>query len=903
MNKLSMEKIVQTKQGLMRYLIILLLIGFSGFATAQEIVEAEYFIDTDPSVGKGTSLSIPSPADTVEQSFDINLNGLSKGSHLLVVRVKDGEGHWSLSKQSRFYVEESYETPKLPTIIAAEYFIDTDPGAGNATAASVGTTSDDVQIDVDYALSSLSAGKHHLCVRVQDEKGNWSIGKCVQFYVEPTYTPTTPDTSTIVAVEYFINSPDPGVGNATAIDVPTPSQNISVEGELDLTTTSLDIGRHQFLVRVKDSRDRWSLLNVRPFDYCSPEGVIGGFEHTLVDNVLSITDTSRNAVSYIWNMGDGEVIKDTLTSYTYLSGGVYEMSQIAYSFCGSDTTYKTITVNTPMVADTIKSMTIDEDAGRVVVSEDLNLNFTDPDGDPFTFTAIAGKEDKLIATVEENKRLVLSTIDNQNGKVSVKITAEAGGISYIHAFTVTIDSINDIPYLVTPIDEVIYDEDSGPRIVTDRLENHFKDYDNNGQYFDSLAMRYRRNHLDFTAESDIPELTPVIFNNDSLIIEMAEDFNGEGYITITATDDSLTSLNYTFKVTILPIMDAPRLLLPIKSIVEKEDPGVVEIVENLNTMFIEPDGESMVFTISSDNPDIQLTKSANTVTLNVTENYHGSANAAISANDGTFTTVDSFRVEILPVNDKPQFSNLGDLAICPESPLQINLIEKVTDEESPVSSLSLSGRILSSSSASVGKNELTMEIDEVGTLTLNSTAITPTDFLIELSAKDPQNATGKDTITVQKYGSTFTQSNDTLIASEGESYQWYLSDDPISGATRKTLVTKGLGEYKVAITTNGCTVISDTQVLTGLEDDLLKANTLVYPNPTTGVFSVQYSSNYLGKVSVRVFDTVGKTIFLNSSVKSHSQFNLSVELLNDAGLYLVEITTDKAKAIKRIIVN
>ncbi len=106
---------------LLKYLALSVLLSATtcvGFA--QNIINAEYFFDTDPGVGNGTALSVGTPSDSVDFNATVSTTGLSRGYHLLYVRTKSNTGKWSLHQARRIYINEL-------KITAAEYFYDTDP--------------------------------------------------------------------------------------------------------------------------------------------------------------------------------------------------------------------------------------------------------------------------------------------------------------------------------------------------------------------------------------------------------------------------------------------------------------------------------------------------------------------------------------------------------------------------------------------------------------------------------------------------------------------------------------------------------------------------------------------------------------------------------------------------------
>ncbi len=141
--------------------------------TQPELVSGEYFIDTDPGVGKGISFAI-AQGNTVNTVLNLNTAGLSSGFHHLYVRVKNTAGVWSHYEGRAFYIiTPAFQNQTQPALVSGEYFIDTDPGIGKATAFSVkkGNT---VSETIFPEAGSLSAGTHYLFVRVKNENGVWS---------------------------------------------------------------------------------------------------------------------------------------------------------------------------------------------------------------------------------------------------------------------------------------------------------------------------------------------------------------------------------------------------------------------------------------------------------------------------------------------------------------------------------------------------------------------------------------------------------------------------------------------------------------------------------------------------------------------------------------------------------
>ena len=141
------------------------------------------------------------------------------------------------------------------TIVAAEYFIDMDPGYGERTQIGF-TASSDVTLAFTADLSGVSTGNHVLYIRVKDSNGLWSLSMTRPFVVDAVSTPAN-----IVEAEYYYDI-DPGYGEGNSITI-TPATEITPSFLADIS--GLSIGLHVLFVRTRDAGGRWSLTMTRPF--------------------------------------------------------------------------------------------------------------------------------------------------------------------------------------------------------------------------------------------------------------------------------------------------------------------------------------------------------------------------------------------------------------------------------------------------------------------------------------------------------------------------------------------------------------------------------------------------------------------------------------------------------------
>jgi Secretion system C-terminal sorting domain len=102
---------------------------------------------------------------------------------------------------------------------------------------------------------------------------------------------------------------------------------------------------------------------------------------------------------------------------------------------------------------------------------------------------------------------------------------------------------------------------------------------------------------------------------------------------------------------------------------------------------------------------------------------------------------------------------------------------------------------------------------------------------------------------------------------------------------------------------NGLGVIVDDFVVNGTlaTEDFDIKKTIIYPNPTTGIFNIGVGNSKLK--TLEVTDISGKIIF-NQNEFDNSSNDIQINLSNVAkGVYFVKISTDEATTVKKIIKN
>jgi Secretion system C-terminal sorting domain len=151
------------------------------------IVRLEYVIDANLPFGSGTAIPIAPAADIANLNAVIDVSSITPGPHILYIRSQDANGQWSLTN-IRFFsnapVPNYPPAPPAPgNIQTLEYFIDTDPGFGLATPASITPGAD---ITTSFSINGIAAGLHNFYIRSRNNP--WGLTTVVPFVVG-TVTP------------------------------------------------------------------------------------------------------------------------------------------------------------------------------------------------------------------------------------------------------------------------------------------------------------------------------------------------------------------------------------------------------------------------------------------------------------------------------------------------------------------------------------------------------------------------------------------------------------------------------------------------------------------------------------------------------------------------------------------
>jgi len=229
---------------------------------AQDITYAEYFIDTDPGFGEAVSIPISVPGTDLTLNFSAALQALDPGIHQIFLRAKDDSDKWGPVVFTTFFTLEM-SSAGASDIQEMEYFIDTDPGYGNATSIPVTSPGTDLSFTISADLTALDPGMHQIYFRGKNGSGNWgpvTHGTFISIEIPAS------GASNIQALEYFIDN-DPGYGAATPVSLTSTGTDLEIT--FDVPTADLDIGDHVLYMRSKNELGHWGPVYIEAFVFSS----------------------------------------------------------------------------------------------------------------------------------------------------------------------------------------------------------------------------------------------------------------------------------------------------------------------------------------------------------------------------------------------------------------------------------------------------------------------------------------------------------------------------------------------------------------------------------------------------------------------------------------------------------
>jgi hypothetical protein len=154
---------------------------------------------------------------------------------------------------------------------------------------------------------------------------------------------------------------------------------------------------------------------------------------------------------------------------------------------------------------------------------------------------------------------------------------------------------------------------------------------------------------------------------------------------------------------------------------------------------------------------------------------------------------------------------------------------------------------------------------------------------------------------------TITVNGNTLTSSSNIGNQWYLNGNIINGATDQTYVATINGTYTLKVTVNGCSSTKSINITTiGIneketEDEVIFS---VYPNPSEGEFTLNFSSKQNKAYSFFVLSTIGSVVMQERMSVINGEYQNKINMTSfDKGAYILVVTDGVNKYYRKLIMN
>lgn len=292
----------------------------------------------------------------------------------------------------------------------------------------------------------------------------------------------------------------------------------------------------------------------------------------------------------------------------------------------------------------IIDITYDNDKTLSIPVPEINLSpeeelilYIGADGSTYYDLALTqlAREAPLIAS----DSVLIEPDANWFGQRAVKFKANDGIIqTSSNNVLITVNSVNDDPEVIEPIDDIIINEDENAFIF---LANHFFDVD----VFNPVP-----DVLNYSASGE--DNVNISFNETHAIIEPNTDWNGFDDVNIRVTDSFGVSNETSFTVYVLEESDPVIRNIVVANMTWEED-TVYDL--NLTKYFTDSDNDaSYSFSeLSSDNLTVAISSITGLGTITPDPNWFGVATIKFSAFDDESDAFDIFTLNVTPINDAP----------------------------------------------------------------------------------------------------------------------------------------------------------------------------------------------------------------------------------------------------------
>ena len=310
------------------------------------------------------------------------------------------------------------------------------------------------------------------------------------------------------------------------------------------------------------------------------------------------------------------------------------------------------------VTDVIEAPTISAVADQVVAEDQttgpITFNVSNPQAG--TLTVAASSSDTTLIPLDgivvsgtgSNQTISITPAANLNGgPVIITLTADDGTSTSQRSFEVVVTPVNDLPVITNPDVSVTAIEDAAPEQI------------DLNQLFADIDTTTNTDSLTFTLVDDSAQSVAVatLFGG-VLDLSLLPDQNGTGSVTVRATDQAGSSIDYVVPIDVAAVNDAPTAISPSITTAAIED-GPQQTLD-LASLFADVDiltnSDRLEFSVVSNNDPGLVSTSLDGSSLELTfaPDGNGLATLVLEAQDQTGDTVQMvIAVDVAAVNDAP----------------------------------------------------------------------------------------------------------------------------------------------------------------------------------------------------------------------------------------------------------
>ncbi len=325
----------------------------------------------------------------------------------------------------------------------------------------------------------------------------------------------------------------------------------------------------------------------------------------------------------------------------------------------------------PVLTQSFSDTGFIKSSGSHVLAADLYTHFYDVDNSFLNFAVSVSGTSVNAAII--SGALTISTIGNNTGVNQLIVIADDGLLSVSDTFRVFIRDQNFPPVVSMPLPDFQFNEDSGPQLLFNSLDDYFSDPDGDSLYYS----------FSFTGSS-----IRLMLDAGQLTLNTVHDSSGLNRVILTAGDLQYTAAD-SFDITILPVNDPPQFQDSIPDFNFNEDDTLHFNAVDFHNYIFDPDNASSEWLFSFFGASyVQAVLTGTDLSVFAPSDWFGRDTLFFSVSDGSAADTTQIFSSVKSVNDMPVLDLPDSVLFRSDSSVFLNLWIFVDDIESADSLLS-----------------------------------------------------------------------------------------------------------------------------------------------------------------------------------------------------------------------